>query len=183
MATVSEVTAGKPKIGGAISVAPVGTALPTDAVAALNEAFQNLGYCTEDGLTNANSRNSTDIKAWGGDVILSVQDEKTDTFSFAMAQSMNVNVLKQFYGAENVSGSLSAGIVVNVNSKELPEQSWVIDMILRDGALKRIVIPNGKITATEDIAYTDSDVVGLGVTVTAYPDANGNTHYEYIKAA
>ncbi len=183
MATVSEVTAGKPKIGGAISVAPVGTALPTDAVTALNEAFQNLGYCTEDGLTNANSRSSTDIKAWGGDIILSVQDEKTDTFSFSMAQSMNVNVLKQFYGADNVSGSLSAGIVVNANSKELPEQSWVIDMILRDGALKRIVIPSGKITATEDITYADTEVVGLGVTVTAYPDANGNTHYEYIKAS
>lgn len=183
MATVSNVTAGKPKIGGAISVAPVGTALPTDATTALNEAFQNLGYCTEDGLTNANTRSSTDIKAWGGDIILSIQDEKTDTFSTVFAESLDINVLKQFYGSGNVTGSLAAGISISANSEELMDQSWVIDMILRNGVLKRIVIPCGKITATEDITYSDSEVTGFGVTITAYPDAAGNTHYEYIKAS
>lgn len=182
MATATNVTAGKPKVGGAISVAPLGTTAPTDATSSLT-GFTNLGYCSDEGLTNANTRNSTDIKAWGGDIVLSIQDEKTDTFSMTLIEALNVDVLKAYFGSENVSGTLANGITVNVNGKELVEQVWVIDMVLRGNAVKRIVIPSGKITATEDISYTDSEVSGLGITITAYPDANGNTHYEYIKAA
>lgn len=181
--TVTNVTAGKPKVGGAVNVAPIGTTLPTDAVAALNVAFVGLGYCSEDGLTNANTRSSTDIKAWGGDIVLSIQDEKTDTFSMTLIETLNVDVLKEFFGAANVSGTLATGITVNVNSAELVERSWAIDMIMRNNTVKRIVIPNGKITATEDVSYTDSEASGFGITITAYPDATGNTHYEYIKAA
>lgn len=183
MATVTNVTAGKPKVVGAISVAPVGTALPTDATTALNEAFANLGYCSEDGLTNANSRESENIKAWGGDTVLSIQTDKTDTFATVLIEALNINVLKAFYGDDNVTGTLETGITVKANSTELKEQSWVIDMIMRGGVLKRIVIPSGKITTTENITYSDSAVVGYGVTITAYPDATGNTHYEYFANA
>lgn len=183
MATTTNVTAGKPKVVGAISVAPLGSTLPTDATTALDAAFVNLGYVSEDGLTNGSSRTVNDIKAWGGDTVLSIQDEKTDTFNTVFIEALNIDVLKMYYGEDNVSGTLATGITVNVNSKELPTQSWAIDMIMRDGALKRIVIPAGKITETEDITYSDTEVVGYSVTITAYPDAQGNTHYEYIKAS
>lgn len=56
-------------------------------------------------------------------------------------------------------------------------------MVLRNGTLKRIVIPRAKITELGDITYTDDDATGYDVTITAYPDATGNTHYEYIKSA
>ena len=36
------VTAGKPKVGGAIWRAPVGTPIPSDAKTALNAAFKSL---------------------------------------------------------------------------------------------------------------------------------------------
>ena len=82
-----------------------------------------------------------------------------------------------------MSGSLAEGITINANSKELQEQAYVIDMILRDGTLKRIVIPDAAIGEIAEITYSDSDAVGYGVTLNAMPDAAGNTHYEYIKAA
>ena len=182
MATASNVTAGKPKVVGAISIAPVGTTLPTDATTALDNAFVNLGYVSEDGLTNANSRENDDIKAWGGDTVLSIQTDKSDTFSTVFIEALNVNVLKAFYGDANVTGDLTNGITIKSNADELTEHSWVIDMIMRGGVLKRIVIPSGKITATEDVVYSDSAAVGYGVTITAYPDASGNAHYEYLSS-
>ena len=94
--------------------------------------------------------------------------------------SLNTNALKAYFGDTNVTGDLATGITINANSKELPEKAWVVDMILR-GALKRIVIPCGKVTTTESITYSDGEAVGLGITVAAYPDSSGNTHYEYIK--
>ena len=56
-------------------------------------------------------------------------------------------------------------------------------MIMREGALKRIVIPSGLLTELGDITYTDTDAVAYEVTITAQKDSAGNTHYEYIKSA
>lgn len=177
----AEVSTGKPKISGAIYFAPDGTTLPTDATSELNSAFANLGYVSEDGVTNANTISSEDIKAWGGDIVQSAQSEKTDTFALTLIQSINVDVLKAIYGSDNVSGTIENGLTVKANRKELPTACWVIDMILAENTLKRIVIPRGKISELGDIVYNDTDPIGYQPTITALPDTNGNTHYEYIK--
>lgn len=183
MANVNNVTSAKPKIGGAIFSAPLGTPLPTDATTELNAAFKALGYVSEDGLVNENTASTENLKAWGGDIVDTVQTEKTDTFTYTLIESLNINVLKEIYGKDNVSGDVSTGITIKANTKELEQHSVVVEIILKGNILKRIVIPNGKVTEIGEISYTDSEMIGYETTLNAFPDADGNTHYEYIKKA
>ena len=181
--TVTYVSAGKPAEGGAIYRAPLGTTAPTDATTALGSAFVSLGYCSDDGLTNTNTAESEDVNAWGGDPVLNIQTSKPDTFTAKLIEVLNPNVLKAVYGDDNVTGSLESGITVKANSDEPEEAVWVCDMVMRGGVLKRIVLPDAKISEVGDIVYKDDEAAGYEITLKAMPDTAGQTHYEYIKAA
>lgn len=175
------VTAGKPKVGGAIYRAPLGSTLPTDASTALDAAFVNLGYVSEDGLVNSNSPTSEKIKAWGGDIVLTTLTEKPDTFQFTLIEALNGDVAKAVYGGSNVTVDSDGNITIHANSTQQPDCAWVIDMVLKDGALKRIVIPDAGIETVGDITYADGSAVGYQTTISAMPNANGDTHIEYIE--
>ena len=178
----TNVSVGKPKVTGAVYRAPLGTALPSSASEALTSAYKNLGYVSEDGMSNENSPTKEDIKAWGGDVVKTVQSEKPDRFKFKLIEALNVEVLKAVYNSENVSGTLASGITVKANSNEAESGVWVIDMIPGKNVAKRIVIPDASISELGEIIYKDNEVTGYDITLTATPYSgyNGDTHREYI---
>ena len=179
--TANYVTAGKPKISGSVFRAPLNTSLPTTADATLAAAFKGLGYLSEDGISNNNSPSTQDVKAWGGDIVLNTLTGKDDKFQFKMIEALNTDVLKSVYGDSNVSGDLTNGITVQAKAVVADSSSYVIDMILKNNVLKRIVIPNASVSEVSEIVYKDNDAVGYQVTLTAVPDSSGFTHYEYIK--
>ena len=176
----SYVSAGKPKIGGAIFAAPYGTTLPQDTVAELDPAFKNLGYVSDAGVVNGTNLEVSKIKAWGGDTVLVTQTSKEDTYKYTLIEVKNLDVLKFIYGSDNVVGDLETGLTIKANTKQLPSVSIVIDMILSDNTAKRTVIPSASISEVGDISYTDADPIGYETTVDCTPDEDGNTHYEYM---
>lgn len=181
--TASNVTVGKPAVAGGVWRAPAGTTLPTSANATPASAFKCLGYISEDGVTNSNTPSSDDLKAWGGDTVLTLQTEKPDRFSFTMIEALNSDVLKAVYGSSNVSGTLETGLTIKANSAEAEEGVWVIDTVQTGNVLRRIVIPKGKVTEIGDIVYKDNEAIGYNVTITALPGSDGDTHKEYLVGA
>ena len=179
----SNVSVGKPKLTGAIYRAVLGTSLPTSTAATLAAGFKAMGYISADGVTNSNNLTVSNIKAWGGDTVVVSQTDRADTFKFTMIEALNANVLSAVYGNGNISGALATGITVESNAEAQPEASWVIDMVLNGDTAKRIVIPCAVLSGLDDIVYKDDTAIGYGITLTCLPDGDGNTHYEYIKAA
>jgi len=178
----SNVSTGKPKVGGAIFVAPKGTAVPTDASTPLSGAFVNLGYVSEDGLTNTVATDTNDTNAWGGDTVLSEQTSYKETFSFGLIETKEASVA-QYYGPENVEVDGSGNITIKHNGKTLPEQVTVIETVLSNGRVKRTVIEKAKMSdRSGDITYTDGDPVTYPIVWDAKPDANGDTAIDYIAA-
>lgn len=182
MNDATNVTTGKPKVGGAVHFAPLGTTLPTDATTALDPAFVDLGYVSEDGLTNNNSPESDTVKAWGGDTVLNLQTDRPDTFALTLIEAMNQNVLKAIYGESNVTVDNDGNVSVQATAEDMSSGAWVFDMILKGGRAKRIVVPNGTISELGEINYKDDEAVGYNITITDVPDASGVYHYEYITA-
>lgn len=180
---VKNVTSAQPDIAGAIYRAPLGTAVPNNAYSDLDAAFKNLGYVSDDGLTNSNSPETETKKAWGGATILTSQTGRPDTLKYKLVEALNVEVLKSVYGDNAVTGELETGITVDANNKQLPGSCYVVDMVLKDDSLKRIVIPNATLTSLGDVVYKDGEIVGYEVTLTALPDETGSTHKEYIISA
>lgn len=175
------VSAAKPKIGGGIWTAPVGTAVPTDATTALSEAFVSLGYISEDGVARSTKKESTTVKAWGGTVVAVLGGGKTETLKFTMLDADNVTGLGLIYG--EATGTLATGITVKSTSDPDPVQCYVVDMILADNVRQRLVIPAAVVTDVGDVTYADGKVEGHEVTITAMEDSTGVSVYEYLIAA
>lgn len=176
------VTAAKPKTGGAIYRAPIGTTLPTSYSDTLDTAFKNLGYVSEDGVTNGNSPSGDKIRAWGGTTVLNYMEDKPDTFKLKLIEAFNPEVLKTIYNEANVSETTTTGdIHVKATAEEMKQYAWVIDMLLKGNRAKRIVIPIASITELEEIVYKDNEPVGYGITLSAEPDSSGIYHHEYIQ--
>lgn len=179
--TALNVSAGKPKVTGGIYRAPLGTTLPTDASTSLGTSFTSLGYIASGGVTHSFNLDTGEYRAWGGDLVLAFTNSKTHTFAFGLIEVLNKTTYETIYGETNVSGNLSSGIAVTADGDDMTEYVYVIELAMRDGAMKRIVIPDGKITAIGDVVYQDSDAVNYPVTITAQVDGSGNSHYEYLK--
>jgi hypothetical protein len=185
--TVDYVSTGKPAGVGAIWRAPLGTALPASVDAVLDNAFNCLGYCSEDGFTQSTSISTENIKAWGGDVVDTPMTEKIETDQFKAIESLNVDVLKAAYGDDNVTGAAATGITVRHNANDQKACVIIVDMFLRNGGKQRIVIPNAKLTSLGDVVYKDNEAIGYDMTFTAlsggFAAGDNDTSKDYKKAA
>jgi len=180
----AKVLVGRPKVSGAIFSAPLGTELPTDAAAALDAAFVGLGYASEDGLESNYTRDSEEIREWGGKIVKRPQTDVTDEYTVTLIQSGSPDVLKEVYGDANVTvtaATSSTGELVSIKAsgEPLPSKCWIFEMA--DGnAKRRLVLPNAQITAVDSTSFQRGAVVSYPVTITAFPDEDGNSHYEYL---
>jgi hypothetical protein len=153
-------------VTGAVYVAPTGTTGPSFSDDALDNAFQDLGYVSADGISEALDKSTTQIRSWqDGSLVREIVSDGTYSVSMTFIET-NQDVVELYYGASLSSGELSIDPRATGG-----RQSFVIDVI--DGnSIERTYIPAGEITSVGERTLASGEAIGYEVTITAYADTD-----------
>lgn len=179
------VAAAKPKVGGGVYRAPLGTVLPTDATAALGAEFEALGYISEAGVTPTRDTSVEKIKAWGGDIVAALLTDESRSFEFTLLEVFSEAVQAFVHGEENVTATAAtttAGTQLAVVDKGGKPVQQVLVFDMRHGdKRRRVIVPVADPTITGEDAWTDGSLSAYTVTVEAIKDDSGARVYEYLE--
>jgi hypothetical protein len=170
---------------GYIWVAPLGTAVPTDATTELDKAFVGLGYLSEDGLTEpASFEPGDDIVAAGGDTVAQADPTFSKTWTGTCIEALNEDLLKVAYGSKNVTvtpaSTTDGSITIKEQAGDLEHHVIVIDEMLKGGRKRRNVMADATFLITGDISHVHTALVNFEFTITAYPTADQPAQTQYI---
>lgn len=182
---VLELLAPNPRTSGSILWAPLGSTIPaTSYEDLLGTSFKDLGFADDNGLRQRETRSTTDVFVWGGDLAGTLQTQYDRTMTFRLMQFRNTEVLSAAYGISNVSvipatSTHGKEIAVKLNPNLLDTRSWVFDGFYGEN-LVRIVIPIGRVTAVGEVNMTHKTYMTIECTLKAFPDSNKNHGYLYV---
>lgn len=171
---------------GYIWVAPLGTAVPTDATTELDAAFVGLGYLSEDGLTEpASFEPGDDIVAAGGDTVAQADPTFSKKWTGTCIEALNEDLLKVAYGSDNVTVTEATDtedgvITVKEQAGDLEHHVIVIDEMLKGGRKRRNVMADSTFLITGDITHVHTALVNFEFTINAYPTATQPAQTQYI---
>lgn len=170
----------KARVGvtGAIYAAPLGSTAPTDATTALAAAYLDVGYIGEDGIEESWDDSVQRFVAWqNATVIRTSVTDSVGTLAFTMLETKKTT-LELFYRGSTVTNPSGSIYKMSVKPIVAAPKAWVFDSI--DGAkLIRTYIGNGEITERGSIMWSNSEMVAYPVTLTFYPDSNGDLQVKY----
>lgn len=153
--------------GGEVYAAPLGTALPTTTVGALNAAFVGLGYTTEDGVSFSVNRTTEDINAWQSfDPIRTLMTSREVQASFGL-QQWNEDTVPLAFGGGTVSGT-SPNFKYEPPDPEagVDERALIIDTV--DGTVHtRIIFPRGLVVEAVETQFQRGATAVLPITFKA----------------
>ncbi|MFI8263681.1 hypothetical protein [Streptomyces sp. NPDC085665] len=164
-------------VTGAAYVAPKGTTGPVDATSAWPAAATDIGWISDDGITESNSADSSEIKGWqGGQTVRKVVSSSEMTFSFTAIETSKT-VLELYHRGASVTGT-SGKAVLKIKAPGPDRRMFGFDVVDGNSHI-RIVIPDGEITETGDITYKGDEAISYELTVTAYPGPDGTVAIKY----
>jgi hypothetical protein len=156
-------------VSGLVYHAPLLTTLPTDTTTALNVAFLHVGYISDEGIGADPEESTSDIRAWGGDLVRRVISEYGESYTFTMLET-NTNSVAAYFG--NGTATAWEGRQVDIR------KAWVFHMT--DGAsIRRVVLPDASVTDRGALTYATTEAISYPVTVSTYPNAAGVHSFHY----
>lgn len=160
---------------------------PTDTSTALNAAFIDMGYVSEDGvsLTMPSTGDTTPIKAWqGGATVRILRSATTDSPQLKLRLiETKSDVIKTVFGVTVTQAVAEGSFVLNATAIRTPFRA-VLHVI--DGAeLIRIYAPAAAVADIGEIKFANQEAIGYEITLDLQYDAtlggNAKTFMTRIK--
>ena len=158
-------------ITGAAYVAPLGTTAPTDPTTAWAAGWVDLGYISEDGLSEAESRDWNTITAWQNRaVVRRLLTGAAISFTFTVIENKREAVELRHAGSTVATTTGVHRLEIFTPTDDI--RAFGFDVVDVDDH-HRIILPRGSVTDVTDITYKNGDAIGYGFTVEAYPSSSG----------
>lgn len=168
-------------ITGELFSAPTGSTAPTDSSTALDAAFLGHGYVSDDGVTETWDDSVDTIVAWqNATTVRASRTESTMTLACTLLQTRGSN-LELFYPGSSVEAN-GDEYKIEVKPPTSDRRAFVLNVIDGDDVI-RIYVGNGELTDRGDVPYKNGNAVMYPVTITAFPDADGNLMVKYSNSA
>ena len=178
--TVANVSTTKGVAGGYFFSAPSTATVPTDYSTALGSDFVNLGFISEDGVTESIETDAETLVDMNGDAVFTASSSRTETITMTLIEVKEA-ALKEIYGHDMVTATTSL-ITVRHGSHTASERIYVLELVLRDGRRWRQVAPAGQVTEVGEMSLASGELAGREITITCNVDATGVSVYDYIEA-
>lgn len=168
---------------GALYVAPIGTAKPTDARTALAGTWVSGGYISENGITLNISRSTTNIRDWGLNNVRVASTDFGTTITGEFLQ-LDEQAAKNLLGSANVSKTAANSthgeqLTLSIGPTLPDAQAFCINM--KDGNRRgRICAPNAQVTEIGSPTFVPSAGNVWPFTISCYDDGTGHSVYVYL---
>ncbi|MFE4514420.1 hypothetical protein ACFRMQ_09555 [Kitasatospora sp. NPDC056783] len=164
-------------ITGAAYAAPRGTKAPTDATSPWPADAVDIGWISDDGITESNSADVTEIKAWqGGATVRKVVSGSEMTFKLTAIETSKTT-LELYHKGSKVTGA-SGKAVLAIKAPGPDRRMFGFDVVDGDSHI-RIVVPDGEVTEVGDLVYKGDEALAYELTITAYPAADGTVAIKF----
>lgn len=166
---------------GSMSAAPVGTTMPSDPTTALNGAFVDLGFFTEDGVTFTDTPSVEELRAWqAADPIRRLVTSRALTVAGSLMQVNQENFLVAFGGG--IWTSPSSGVykyTPPASADPLAESAVVVRSA--DGSKHNDYnVYRANITEAVESQLQRSSAQLLPITFSALTPAAGGASWEFL---
>jgi len=154
---------------GNVYIAPVGTTMPTEVDTALDAAFIESGYTTEDGVLFRYSEDQAELKVWQTPhpVRTTITDAANEV-EFELVQ-FNKTTLPLALGGGTVVATSAGKFGLSLPAAPtVQERCLVVDIV--DGTVTwRIALDRVVVMSAGDVTFTDSDLSGLPLKFATLP--------------
>jgi hypothetical protein len=151
-------------VTGAVMVGDLDATAPT-SVDGATTGFTDLGYISEDGVTESHDESTDKIKGWqNGAVVRTVNTDGSLTFQFTLLETTTAGV-ELAYETTVTSGAY----VINLGQTR-EHKSFLITTIDGD-ELEKVYIADGQVTEVGDVVRVNTGIKAYPITIEAFADA------------
>ncbi len=169
-----------------VSVAPVGSTLPTDATSALDAAFDEVGLVSDSGFTRGRTENVTEVFDAAGRKVRTFRSQSARTFTFTTLED-NETVRTLTEPGALVDTTDPTETSYTVHDAPPARRAVVLEFddtnTAGDAITRRVVIEEAEVVPSGQPVLVDGQIEGQEFTVSTMKNAAGVHYVEYVTVA